>query len=80
MIKSPPSPTVFLVSAIPTVALPAARLAATRQSSSSLSAYVPDGLTPQQWDDMKKKKADASSAKKKQVASKKYEVSCMRWG
>lgn len=56
------------------VAVPAARVAATRASSTAVSAgYVPDGLTAKQWEDMKKKKEDAATARKKEVKGKKFE-------
>lgn len=67
----------FLV-ALCAVAVPAARVAATRSSSTAVSAgYVPDGLTAQQWEDMKKKKEAAAAARKKEVKSKKFEVRCL---
>lgn len=59
------------------VAVPAGRVSAARVSSTAVSAgYVPDGLTAQQWEDMKKKKATDAAKRKKEVASKKFEVGC----
>eukprot|EP00903_Cladosiphon_okamuranus_P007894 g7626.t1 len=56
------------------VAVPAGRVSATRASSTAVSAgYVPDGLTAQQWEDMKKKKAADAAKRKKEVAAKKVE-------
>ncbi|CAM9719888.1 unnamed protein product [Ascophyllum nodosum] len=60
-------------SAFNVAAPPAVRVAASRQSSTSLAAYVPDGLSEQQWEEMKKKKANEKETKKKQVSSKSYE-------
>lgn len=61
------------------VAVPAARLAVARPSSTAVSAgYVPDGLTQKQWDEIKNKKASAAAASKKKVAAKKFEVSLSR--
>lgn len=55
--------------------MPAARVVATRASSTAVSAgYVPDGLTAKQWEDMKKKKEAAAAARKKEVKNKKFEV------
>lgn len=57
------------------VAVPAARVTSARASSTAVSAgYVPDGLTAKQWEDMKKEKASKAAARKKEVASKKFEV------
>eukprot|EP00752_Nemacystus_decipiens_P016522 g14767.t1 len=56
------------------VAVPAGRVSAARASSTAVAAgYVPDGLTAQQWEDMKKKKAADAAKRKKEVASKKFE-------
>lgn len=38
-------------------------------------AYVPDGLTEQEWNAMKKKKAEAQAKNKKYYKEKKFEVS-----
>ncbi|CAN0330937.1 unnamed protein product [Ectocarpus sp. 12 AP-2014] len=56
------------------VAVPATRVTSARASSTAVSAgYVPDGLTAKQWEDMKKEKASKAAARKKEVASKKFE-------
>ncbi|CAM9913005.1 unnamed protein product [Scytosiphon promiscuus] len=56
------------------VAVPAARVTAARASSTAVSAgYVPDGLTAEQYEGMKKKKADAAAKRKKEVKDKKFE-------
>lgn len=57
------------------VGVPAVRISAVRESSSARPAgYIPDGLTEQEYESMKKKNADSAAKKKKFYKEKKYEV------
>lgn len=59
----------------PSVAVPANRVSATRPSTTTCSAgYVPDGLSENEWDKIKKEKADQLAKNKKYYKEKKFEV------
>ncbi|CAM9447492.1 unnamed protein product [Sphacelaria rigidula] len=55
------------------VAVPPARAVARSSTTTIAAGYVPDGLTPQQYEKIKKEKADAAAKKKKFFKEKKFE-------
>lgn len=55
--------------------MPPARVVARSSSTARAAGYVPDGLSAQEWESMKKKKEVEAAKKKDYYKNKKFEVS-----
>lgn len=60
------------------VGVPPVRAVARPSSTTIAASYVPDGLTPQQYEKIKKDQAEAAAKKKKYFKEKKFEVRALQ--